>query len=182
MRELSLHITDIIENSLSAGATLVEVEVNEDTVNDILKMKVTDNGCGIKPDLLKSIKDPFVTTRSTRKVGLGISLLEAACLRCDGRLDITSKTGSGTTVCASMKYSHIDRAPIGPMEECVVVALLSGNADIVYKHIVDGREFVFDSREIKAVVGDDLNTPNILQWIRGYISDNIHEIGGGVWK
>lgn len=182
MRELSLHITDIIENSLSAGATLVEIEVVVDTKKDILTIKVKDNGRGIEPGLLKSIKDPFVTTRSTRKVGLGISLLEAACLRCDGNLDITSRVGSGTTVCASMKYSHIDRAPIGPMEECVVVALLSGNADIEYKHNVDGREFIFDSREIKAVVGEDLNSPHILQWIRGYISDNIHEIGGGAWK
>jgi hypothetical protein len=182
MRELSLHITDIIENSLSAGATLVEVEVIEDTVADLLTMKVKDNGRGIEPELLKEIKDPFITTRSTRKVGLGISLFEAACLRCGGSLDIASQVGAGTVVSAAMKYNHIDRAPMGPMEECVVVALLNGNADVVYKHNVDGREFVFDSREIKAVVGEDLNSPSILQWIKEYISENIHEIGGGVWK
>lgn len=182
MRELSLHITDIIENSLSAGATLVEVDIIEDTKNDILTMRVIDNGRGIEPDLLKSVKDPFVTTRSERKVGLGISLLEAACLRCDGKLDITSKVGSGTTVCATMKYSHIDRAPIGPMEECVVVALLNENVDVVYKHNVDGRRFVFDSRKIRTVVGGNLNSPDILKWIREYISENIHKIGGGAWK
>ncbi len=182
MRELSLHITDIIENSLSAGATLVEVEIIEDTLGDTLIMKVKDNGSGIEPQLLKNIKDPFSTTRSTRKVGLGISLLEATCLRCEGGLDITSKVGVGTIVCASMKYSHIDRAPLGPMEECVLVALLNGIADVVYKHSVDGRGFVFDSREIKSIVGDDLNSPSILQWIKEYISENIHEIGGGAWK
>ena len=160
----------------------MEIEVSEDTAKDLLTMKVKDNGKGIDPKMLKSIKDPFVTTRSTRKVGLGISLLEAACLRCEGKLDITSQVGVGTAVCATMKYSHIDRAPIGPMEETVLIALLNSKADIVYKHSVDNKEFVFDSREVKSIVGGDLNSPDILQWIKEYISENIHEIGGGAWK
>jgi hypothetical protein len=142
-------------------------------------MIVTDNGCGMSKELLEKVKDPFVTSRQTRKVGLGLSLLEAACERCEGHLDIESTEGIGTKVTAVMKYSHIDRSPIGRVEDTILSVLLDSSIDIVYMHKVDDSEFTFDSREIKKIVGDDLTNPEILQWIKEYIKENIEQIGGG---
>lgn len=181
MREISLHIMDIIENSINAKATLISLEVIEDIKNDLLKIIIKDNGIGIKKENIEKVKDPFVTSRTTRKIGLGIPLFEAACLRCDGSLNIYSNEGEGTEVQATMKYSHIDRAPLGRLEDTIISILLHPNIDIVYKHKVDDKIFCFDSREIKNVVGEDLTIPDILQWIKQYIKEGIHEIGGGVF-
>lgn len=181
MRELSLHIMDILENSINAKATLIYIEIIEDKYKDLLKIVIKDNGVGIKKEDIDKVKDPFVTSRKTRKVGLGISLFEAACLRCDGKLNIYSIEGEGTEVEAIMKYNHIDRAPLGKIEDTIISVLLYQNIDIVYKHVVDGNEFYFDSREIKKIVGDDLALPDILQWIKQYIKEGIQEIGGGVY-
>lgn len=181
MRELSLHIMDIIENSIAAKANLINIEVDENIEDNILKITVTDNGCGMNEELLKIVKDPFVTSRNTRKVGLGLSLFEAACKRCDGELDITSVVNKGTTVTAIMKYNHIDRAPIGRIEDTITAALMHDDIDIIYVHRVNNRKFNFDSRQIREAAGYDLNNPEILKWIREYISENIKAIGGGVY-
>ncbi|SKA94478.1 Histidine kinase-, DNA gyrase B-, and HSP90-like ATPase [Caloramator quimbayensis] len=181
MRELSLHIMDIIENSISAKATLICLEIIEDKNSDILKIIIKDNGCGIDEKDIEKVKDPFVTSRKTRKVGLGIPLFEAACLRCEGRLDIKSAKDKGTEIEAVMKYSHIDRAPLGRIEDTIMSVLLYPQVDILYKHIVNEKEFNFDSREIKKVIGEDLTLPDILQWIKQYIKEGIDEIGGGVY-
>lgn len=181
MRELSLHIMDIIENSISAKATLICLEIIEDKNSDILKIIIKDNGCGIDEEDIERVKDPFVTSRKTRKVGLGIPLFEAACLRCDGKLNIKSSKGKGTEIEAVMRYSHIDRAPLGRIEDTIVSILLYPQLDIEYRHVVNDKEFIFDSREIKKVTGEDLTLPNILQWIKQYIKEGIEEIGGGVY-
>src|SRR5665647_3535045 len=108
MRDLSLHLIDIIQNSVVAGATLIEIELDANTMEDYLKITIKDNGCGMDGETLKKVKDPFVTSRKTRKVGLGLSLFEAACQRCGGYLDISSEKGNGTIVTAFMKFNHID--------------------------------------------------------------------------
>ena len=174
-----MHLIDIIQNSVKAGASLITVELDEFVKKDELRMTVADNGCGMSKELLQKVKDPFVTSRQTRKVGLGLSLMEAACERCEGFLDIESTEGIGTKVTAVMKYSHIDRAPIGKVEDTILSVLLDSSVDIVYLHKVDDSEFVFDSREIKKIVGNDLSDPEILQWIKEYIRENIEQIGGG---
>jgi signal transduction histidine kinase len=179
MRELSLHLVDIIQNSLDAGASIVEVEINEDSSDDILELIVRDNGSGMSEEVVKKVKDPFYTSRKTRKVGLGLSLLEAACIRCDGNLTVKSSVGSGTEVKAVLKYSHIDRAPLGRIEDTIITVLLHNTSDIVYTHRINNNSFVFDSREIKQIVGDDITKPEVLQWIREYISENIEQMGGG---
>ena len=115
MKELSLHILDIAQNSVKAGATLIQITIEEDTVADTLRITVADNGCGMDKDLLQRVRDPFTTTRTTRKVGMGIPLLEAAAVQCGGGLDIQSQPGVGTTLTAWFGLSHIDRAPVGDM-------------------------------------------------------------------
>jgi len=179
MRELSLHLIDIIQNSVVAKATLITIELDVDTAKDYLKITVTDNGCGMNEETLKKVKDPFVTSRKTRKVGLGLSLFEAACNRCEGYLDVSSREGDGTSVVAYMKFNHIDRMPLGNISDTIASSLLNGDVDIVFKYRFDEGSFEFDSREIKKIVGDDLCDPEIITWIREYITENIENIHGG---
>ncbi|MGE5628507.1 MAG: ATP-binding protein [Solirubrobacterales bacterium] len=179
MREISLHLIDIIQNSISANATLIQVGMEANTEKDYIKITITDNGCGMDEETLKNVKDPFVTSRKTRRVGLGLSLFEAACKRCDGYLEVYSEIGKGTEVIGYMKYNHIDREPLGNIQDTIMSVLLYENVDVVYKHSFNENTFVFDSREIKGIVGEDLNNPEILDWIRGYIAENIENIDGG---
>jgi hypothetical protein len=181
VRELSLHLMDILENSITAQANFIEVEINEKISEDKLLISILDNGCGMDSEMLNKVADPFVTSRTTRKVGLGISLFKSACERCEGEFEITSQLGIGTNIIASMRYDHIDRAPIGRIEDTITTVLLTIGIDLLYTHRVDDKEFVFDSREIKKIVGEDLCSPDILMWVKEYISENIENIGGGNW-
>lgn len=177
MREISLHIMDIVQNSIEAGATFITISIEENTADNYIHITVKDNGFGIEPELVVKIKDPFITSRKTRRVGLGISLFEALCKRCEGELTVESIKNSGTEVNAFMKYNHIDRAPIGRVEDTVVSFLLLKGVDILYKHIFNKNEFMFDSREIKKIVGGELSDLNIINWIKEYISEGIENIG-----
>ncbi len=187
MKDLSLHVLDLAQNAISAVADLVAISINEDAVSDRLTILIEDNGKGMPPELLASVKDPFVTTRTSRRIGLGIPLMLAACRRCDGDLEIVSSLGSGTKLTAVFRYSHIDRAPIGNMAETLVTLILcgineKGSVDFVYTHMLNGRTFVFDTREIKAVLGADvsLTEPEVLAWINDYIKEGLANLHGGV--
>lgn len=173
MREISLHVMDIIQNSIEAGATFIEVEVIESSVDDSLQIRIEDNGRGIDDKILPNITDPFITSRTSRKVGLGLSLFESACKRCGGCLEIDSKVGYGTTVNAVMKHTHIDRAPMGRIEDTIVSFLIYPDIEMLYTHSVDGREFRLDTRELKKIAGEDLNNQEILQWVREYLKDGL---------
>jgi hypothetical protein len=187
MKDLSLHILDLSQNSVSAEASLVEITINEDRLSDKLTIYIEDNGKGMDKDFVEKIKDPFVTTRTSRKVGLGIPLMLAACKRCDGDLVIESEKNVGTKLTATFKHSHIDRAPIGDMAETMLSLILSGSngaadVDFVYRHIIDGREFCMDTREIRAALGDEvsLGEPDVLMWIKEYINEGLMNLRGGV--
>lgn len=150
MRELSLHILDIVENGITAGADCIQIDVIESRAEDRLSINIRDNGRGISTEKLEKLKDPFVTSRTTRRVGLGLSLLAAAAERCNGKLDVRVGSADGTEVSATFQYSHIDRAPVGDMAS-TMVTLLMGNPqiDFVYKHVIDGEAFTLDTRELK---------------------------------
>ena len=147
MNELSLHILDIVQNSIAADANIITVKIVEDTINDILSIEVTDDGKGMTPKQLEQVTSPFYTTRQTRKVGLGISLFKAAAERCNGKLELFSEQGNGTTMTATFVHSHIDRAPIGNMTE-TMLTLISSNPliDFIYIHYLDARQFALDTR------------------------------------
>lgn len=179
MREISLHLMDIIQNSIEAKASLITMLINESTKEDLLEVIIEDNGIGMNEEMLKYVTDPFVTSRKTRRVGLGLSLFEAACTRCEGYLKVLSEEGRGTEVKAVMRRSHIDRAPLGRIEDTILSTLLTPKIDIIYIHSIDDRCFNFDSREIKKAAGDKFNKPEILIWVREYIKENIEQIGGG---
>lgn len=187
MKDLSLHILDLSQNSISAGASLVEINIIEDKASDWLTISIEDNGRGMDKEFLEKVKDPFVTTRTSRKVGLGIPLMQAACQRCEGDLEIESEKNVGTKITATFKLSHIDRAPIGNMAETMLSLILAGcneNSiiDFVYRHVIDGQEFRMDTREIRRMLGSEvpLGEPDILMWIKDFINEGMENLRGGV--
>lgn len=177
MRELSLHILDALENSLAAGATAVELIVEEDMVADRLVIAVRDNGRGMSQVQLSRIFDPFFTTRSTRHVGLGIPLFKAAAERCGGDLTVTSQPGRGTMLRATFQHSHIDRAPLGDMTGTLLAVILAGTCDLHYVHRVDGQEFEFHTAAIRAELGEiPLTHPAVRQWLQEFIAEGEAEL------
>jgi len=151
MEDLALHILDIAQNSLEAGASEIEIEIWEDLQEDRLSIKVRDNGRGMNPETAAKVTDPFFTTRSTRNVGLGLPLMAAASRAAGGALTVDSKPGQGTIVVATFRHGHIDRAPLGDIEGTLMV-LLAGqpNKDIFFRHQVEDRVFELDSRDFRA--------------------------------
>jgi anti-sigma regulatory factor (Ser/Thr protein kinase) len=151
MEDLALHILDIAQNSLEAGASEIEIEILENLREDRLTIRVRDNGRGMDPETAAKVTDPFFTTRTTRRVGLGLPLMAAASKAAGGELTIDSKPGQGTTVLATFQHGHIDRAPLGDIEATLLV-LLAGqpDKDMFFRHQVEDRVFELDSRDFRA--------------------------------
>ena len=169
MEDLSLHILDIAENATAAGAKLVEIIIAQDTRRDRLQIVIRDDGRGMDRDMLEKAGDPFFTTRTTRRVGLGLSLLQQATREAEGDFFITSKPGQGTEVRATFQASHIDRKPLGDMGS-TLVSLILGNPDVnfVYTSNFDGEETALDTRMIKEELDDttSLSDPAVLNLIK----------------
>ncbi len=181
MRELSLHILDIIQNSISAQATEIKLSIKEDLSNDLLTIVIEDDGVGMDEKLQEKVLDPFVTSRTTRKVGLGLSLFKAAAKQCDGDLEIESELGVGTKVKVEFKYSHIDRAPLGDIVG-TLITILSAEPDFefIYSHQVNQREFILTTGEIKEQLGDvKLSNSQVINWLRDYLKEQINNLYGG---
>lgn len=178
MKEISLHILDIMHNSISAGASLVELWVNEDTDADELSFTIKDNGKGMDEEMLKSVTDPFTTGRTTRKVGLGIPLVKLAAESTGGYVKISSTKGVGTEFFAKFGYSHIDRQPLGDMVSTMHQLLTSfEETDFLYKHTINKKEFMLDSREIKNVLGGvSLKENEISLWLYEFLKEGESEI------
>ena len=178
MRELSLHILDIAKNSVKAKASLIRINITESEAENLLTIEIIDNGCGMSQEFLKTVRDPFSTTRTTRKVGMGISLFEAAATACGGKLELSSVLGEGTTLKTYFQLDHIDRAPIGDMSG-TMQTLISGSPDIdfIYCHSKNGKEFLLDTTEMRNMLsGVPLDTPDVLNWISEYIKEGLLEI------
>jgi len=154
MQELSLHVLDLLQNSAEAGANRVSLHILEDTRQNLLSIIVEDNGKGIPPELLEKVSDPFITTRTTRKVGLGLALLKATAESCGGKLEISSRLGVGTSVLASFQSDHIDRPPLGDIAGTVMV-FIAGRREMVfsYHHCRDNRHYEFSSKGYEDLLG-----------------------------
>ena len=178
MRELSLNILDVAQNSISANASLIEIEAVESTAEHTLLIGIYDNGRGMTDEQVESVKDPFFTTRTTRKVGMGIPLFKLAAEQTGGSLSIESQVGTGTKVKAVFKTDNIDFTPLGDIES-TIITLISMNTDIdfIYRYKVDENEFVLSTQELKTILGDvPLNEPSVTQWIKEYLYENCREI------
>ena len=176
MKELSLNILDIAENSTKAGADLVEILIDE--TDTALTLTIADDGCGMTEEILKGVTDPFYTTRTTRKVGMGIPLLKFAAQMTGGDLKITSRHESeyadhGTTVTASFFKNHIDFTPLGDVISSITT-LIQGHptTDFRFLHKSESAEVAFDTREVRAVLEDvPLDNFEVLIWIKENLTE-----------
>jgi Histidine kinase-, DNA gyrase B-, and HSP90-like ATPase len=181
LRELALHIMDVVENGLNAGATFIAFFVDEDRLANRLTITIRDNGRGIPEKLVNDALSPFFTTRTTRRVGMGLSLFREASRRCEGSFALKSEEGKGTEVSATFRLDHIDLAPLGDMGS-TLSCLIMGNSgvDFLYRHRVDDRTFQLDTREVKAELeGVDINEPDVLRYIDALIKESLSELGAG---
>lgn len=175
MRDLSLHILDIAQNSLRADASFLILRVEELPTQNKLCVMIKDNGKGMPKEMLKTLTDPFTTTRTLRKVGLGIPLLAQLCHECEGGLKIDSELGKGTTLWAELRYDHIDRLPLGNIAE-TFTTLIMGKPCIRYRyeHLYEDRFFEVDTFEVKQLLeGVPIENLEVLAWLKNYIDNNI---------
>jgi hypothetical protein len=181
LRELSLHILDVVENGITAGASCISIRVEESSAADRLQITVQDNGRGIPANKIRNIDDPFVTTRTQRRVGLGLSLLAAAARRCEGDIRVSAPPGGGTEVTALFRRSHIDRAPLGDMAATLGMLILGNpRIDFVYVHRLDQNEFILDTRDLKNQLEEvSLSDPVVVHHISESIRRSLDEMAGG---
>ncbi|MFN2285712.1 MAG: ATP-binding protein [Anaerolineae bacterium] len=182
-RDLSQHILDIAENGAKAGATLLYLTIEEDFTADTLHIVVQDNGSGMNAETLGKVIDPWFTTRTTRNVGLGIPFFKQAAEMCAGTFSITSELGVGTITEATFQHSHIDRPPLGDLAGtllCMIVGF--SGVDVVYQHRLDDRSFSLDTREIRAILGDDIpfSDPDVLAFLSGSLQEGLTSLQGEI--
>lgn len=179
MEDLSLHILDVAENAAAAGASRVWISITEDTSRDRIEIEIRDNGRGMDAETAAKVADPFFTTKTVRRIGLGLPLLKQAAEESAGDFSIRSDLGAGTVVRAGFRRSHIDRKPLGDVAASVV-SLVAGNPgiDFVLEYRSDGSEYRFDTAEIRPDLGEvPINAPPVLRLLREEISEGIRTAG-----
>jgi len=178
MKDLSQHILDIANNSIRAGATLIQISIAEEPEKDLYTLIIEDNGRGIPKDKIEQVCDPFYTSRTTRKVGLGIPLLKLNAERTGGWFSLTSEEGKGTTVKAVFKHKSVDRPAIGDISGTLsIVAATDPKIDLVYIHTNQSNEYIFDTREIKKELdGTRISHPEVKRFLKEMITENLELI------
>lgn len=178
MQEISLNILDLAQNSISAGADLVEISVDESPDDDTLTVTIKDNGRGMSPEQLKAVTDPFYTTRTTRKVGLGVPFFKMAAEMSGGNFSIVSKKGEGTCVRGVFGLSNIDRMPLGDINGTIAMLIYCNPLlDFVYNRSRSAKSFTLDTREVRSVLGGvALNTNEVTVWLKDFLCENENEI------
>ena len=182
MRELADNILEIAQNSISAGATLVEIDISVNHQRDAVALTFKDDGCGMSEEMVKTVAEPFTTTRKTRKVGLGLPLLKMTAQATGGDFAIESEIGKGTTVTVSFGLDHIDRPPMGDVPGTLfTLVLMNPQIDFLFVYDYDGTNFTFDTREIRETIAPiPLDNPEISAWIKDCLYQEITELHGGL--
>lgn len=179
MQDFSLHILDLAENSITAGARRIEIRIDEESGRDRLTIEIADDGRGMSREMADRALDPFATTRTTRKVGLGLSLFAQAARACNGEVSIDSEPGRGTRLTGTFQASHIDRKPWGSITD-TLITLIAGNPGIsfYYRHRRDDRVYSLDTEVIKKELGDvPVSDPRVVQLIRGDLEEGLSGLG-----
>lgn len=181
MRELSLNVMDVAQNSVRAEASLIKITVEESDKNDFLKISIEDNGCGMTEEQVQQVIDPFFTTRKTRKVGLGVPLFKLSAEQTGGSFDIKSKLGVGTTTKAEYVKSHVDMTPLGDINSTVEILIrCNPDIDFVFTHSTDTGSFTLDTRELREILqGVSLDNPDVIEWINAFLEEQTLIIFGG---
>ncbi len=181
LKELSLHILDVANNSLSAGAKNLKINVDYQTAKNLLTVEVIDDGKGMDEEFAKKVTDPFVTTRTTRPVGLGLPFFRQAAEMSGGKLEINSRRGKGTAVRATFLIDSIDRMPMGDLP-ATVTALINANPSVRYVlgYRVDEREFLFDTDNVRSILGEvSISDAEVVAFLKDYIFQGINITNGG---
>lgn len=178
MTEISLNILDVAQNSVRAEATLIEISVAADTVQDRLTVVIKDNGCGMSEEQVRNVTDPFFTTRTTRRIGLGIPFFKQSAEITGGSFTIKSELGVGTVTEAVYVLSSIDRMPLGDMTQTIhSLVTMNTHIDFLYTYSVDDKSFVLDTREFREILGSgDFDAPEVSAFIKDFLKENHAEV------
>lgn len=178
MLSLAAHILDIAENSVRAGAKLIEINIEEDSKTDLLTIEIIDDGHGMNENVLRKVLDPFYTTKTVRRVGLGLPLLSDAAQRAGGSLQVESQENHGTRINATFGLRHLDRQPLGDILNTIIILIVANSdVDFFYKHRHNDRWLEMDTREIRKEIEDvPINHPEVIKYIRGVIEEGLREI------
>jgi anti-sigma regulatory factor (Ser/Thr protein kinase) len=179
LEDISLHILDIVENAIAAKATKIGISIIEEPKRDQLVIEIEDDGIGMDEEVSLKAIDPFFTTRTSRRVGLGLSLLAQSAQEAGGMLRIESELGKGTKVTATFQYRHIDRKPLGSMVETMTTLLLGNpELDISYSHEKEGKSYLLKGQALKERFKDrSLAGPEAIQWLRKHLKEGLAQIG-----
>jgi anti-sigma regulatory factor (Ser/Thr protein kinase) len=179
LEDLSLHILDLVENAIAARAKKIGISIIEESKRDQLVIEIKDDGIGMDEEVSQKATDPFFTTRTSRRVGLGLSLLAQSAQEAGGMLHIESELGKGTKVTAVFQYHHIDRKPLGSMVETMTTLLLGNpELDISYTHEKEGKSYILNSQVLKERFKDrSLTDPEAIQWLRKHLKEGLKQIG-----
>ncbi len=179
MNELALYILDLTQNSVTAGASRIEIRVILSREEDRLVIEIIDDGCGMSAEFVAKVTSPFTTTRKTRKVGLGIPMIKQLCEMCEGRFEIESEVGRGTKLHLEFQLSHVDLPPMGNLPE-TITALVIGSPekpDFCFTYSEGAAPYVFDTAVVRQILGPDvpLNLPDVAMWMQGDIEEGLQE-------
>lgn len=179
MDDLALHLMDLVENSLNAGADLVEIDLDEQPAVDRMDIVIGDNGRGMDAQTLARAMDPFFTTRTTRRIGLGLSLMKASAEAWGGGMELSSEPGRGARLHIWFSLSHIDRQPLGDWPGTLLGLIMSRpGVDFVYRHRVGDDEFELDTRELRGELGPDaLQNSRVIGMLRPQVADALRQLG-----
>ena len=178
MNDIALHLLDIVQNSLAAGATYIVVSVDENPRDNVLIISVSDNGRGMSPEQLKKLSDPFFTSRTTRRVGLGVPLLKQTAEQSGGSLQVISEPGKGTCLTARFQYDHLDRPPLGDVANALVLMISANPAvDFAYSYTYNGKTYTVNTMEIREILGDTpLSDLYVMEMIEEMIKENQNDL------
>ena len=184
MRELADNILDIAQNSISAKASLVEIDITVCHETNVVSLCFKDDGCGMSREMAEAVTDPFTTTRTTRKVGLGLPLLKMTAQATGGDFSIDSEIGKGTTVSVSFGLDHIDRPPMGDVPGALfTIVLMNPGIDFLFVYDYDGANFTFDTRVIRETIAPiPLDNPEISAWMKDCLYQEITQLHGGMFS
>ena len=177
MRDICMHILDLTQNSVDAAAKNVNIVLEESRKDNIMSLTIEDDGLGMSPEMLARLTSPFTTTRTTRKVGMGTSLMDMVCRQTNGKMNITSTVNVGTKVVATMQLDHLDRPPLGDLVGTLKLMLLtfSEKVNFCFTYVVENKRFGFSTKEIKEAFGEEvsLSEPEVTEWLNDFLRANI---------
>jgi len=179
LEDLSLHILDIGENAITAGASLLRITINENTEENTLFLKIQDNGRGLDAGAMEKALDPLYATKASKRAGQGLPMLARAAREADGELNLRSGDGKGTVVLARFVLDHFDRKPLGNIAETLITLIAAGGleVDILYRHFKNGRDFLFDTRDVKEELKEvPITDPGVLSYLKEAVNNGLKNL------